>query len=162
MNEKQCSKCRAVKPIGEFSPYPRNRTGLSSRCKACNVQSTLDYVARNRESVAKKQREWRLRNRDRLLARARSQVADRKRQIMTAYGGHCTCCGETEIAFLAIDHIDGDGAARRKNGEHGQGHKFYRWLIANGFPSGFQVLCFNCNFAKSNGGCPHRRGLMAL
>jgi len=35
--------------------------------------------------------------------------------------------------------------------------KFYRWLVENDFPEGFQILCHNCNFAKSHnpGGCPH-------
>ena len=33
----------------------------------------------------------------------------------------------------------------------------YRWLEKNGFPSGFQTLCHNCNWAKSRGGCPHQR-----
>jgi hypothetical protein len=25
----------------------------------------------------------------------------------------------------------------------------------NGMPDDFQVLCHNCNYAKSHGGCPH-------
>jgi len=32
----------------------------------------------------------------------------------------------------------------------------YKWLVANDFPPGFQVLCANCNMAKDRpGGCPH-------
>lgn len=31
----------------------------------------------------------------------------------------------------------------------------HRWLEANGYPAGFQVLCANCNMAKQSGGCPH-------
>jgi ABC-type uncharacterized transport system substrate-binding protein len=36
---------------------------------------------------------------------------------------------------------------------------FYKWLARNGYPSGFQILCMNCNHGKSrNGGvCPHQR-----
>lgn len=33
----------------------------------------------------------------------------------------------------------------------------YKWLVANDFPPGFQVLCANCNMAKDRpGGCPHQ------
>jgi hypothetical protein len=37
---------------------------------------------------------------------------------------------------------------------------FYRWLRKNGFPPGFQVLCYNCNQGKALGGgvCPHQAG----
>ena len=31
----------------------------------------------------------------------------------------------------------------------------YWSLVSRGFPAGYQVLCHNCNFAKSHGGCPH-------
>jgi ribosomal protein L40E len=33
----------------------------------------------------------------------------------------------------------------------------YRWLVKNGFPAGFQVLCRNCNWGKhaNDGVCPH-------
>jgi hypothetical protein len=35
----------------------------------------------------------------------------------------------------------------------------YRWLAKKNFPEGFQVLCANCNVAKSqNGVCPHQYG----
>lgn len=87
-----------------------------------------------------------------------------KRQVMDAYGGHCACCGETELMFLTIDHIDDNGAEHRRElaaargVTHGQaGAPTYRWLRDNNFPSGFQVLCANCNCGRQwNGGvCPH-------
>lgn len=36
-------------------------------------------------------------------------------------------------------------------------NNMYRWLMKNKYPSGFQVLCWNCNMGKQiNGGvCPH-------
>lgn len=88
-----------------------------------------------------------------------------KREVMDAYGGVCACCGETELVFLTIDHIDDNGAEHRReiaamlgssNPNQG-GSPTYRWLRDNGFPEGFQVLCANCNCGKQwNGGvCPH-------
>ena len=38
----------------------------------------------------------------------------------------------------------------------GSGSKFLRWLKANNFPSGFRVLCHNCNLAIGlYSQCPH-------
>jgi len=85
------------------------------------------------------------------------QRADEKRIVFEHYGNRCSCCGESELCFLAIDHIDGDGNNHRKKiGKWGSG--FFKWLIKNGFPEGFQILCHNCNMGKHlNGGiCPHK------
>lgn len=71
----------------------------------------------------------------------------------------CSCCGEKEIKFLAIDHINGGGNIHRRNITNGDksGGNMCRWLKKNGFPSGFQVLCHNCNMAKGfYGQCPHK------
>lgn len=70
----------------------------------------------------------------------------------------CACCKENKLIFLAIDHVNNDGAKHKKEGGFG-GH-LAEWLIKNKFPKGFQILCHNCNFAKHlNGGkCPHVQG----
>ena len=80
-----------------------------------------------------------------------------KYSVLGNYSGPppaCVCCGENELGFLGIDHVKGDGAEHRKTFSG----SIYRWLIRNGFPPGFQVLCHNCNFAKGHyGECPHMR-----
>jgi hypothetical protein len=77
-----------------------------------------------------------------------------------AYGGPaCACCGEREIGFLTIDHINGDGNIHRKQmGNTIRGDMIYSWLKARVYPPGFQVLCFNCNCGKNSnyGTCPHK------
>lgn len=94
-----------------------------------------------------------------------------KIEVMSHYAGgapECSCCGETGILFLTIDHKDGLGASHRR-GLHlthdrvtqaasYSASTFYRWLRSNKFPDGFQVLCFNCNAGRHlNGGvCPHQ------
>jgi len=69
----------------------------------------------------------------------------------------CACCGETEMEFLTIDHIHGDGNKERKKIGYG-GLGFYYWLKKNGFPEGYQVLCYSCNLGRAinNGICPHK------
>lgn len=83
----------------------------------------------------------------------------RRRELKSRILGHysngtpkCACCGESHLIFLALDHINENGAEHRKSIHSG---RFYQWIAKNGFPKGFQVLCHNCNWAKSRGGCPH-------
>jgi septum formation topological specificity factor MinE len=92
---------------------------------------------------------------------------------LQAYGGpnpKCSCpgCSENRIEFLSIDHINGDGAKHReklilaqkrtkthtKNYRSPGGGVFFRWLRQNNYPSGYRVLCFNCNIGRRNGPCP--------
>jgi hypothetical protein len=78
----------------------------------------------------------------------------RRETVIAHYGGRCACCGETEFEFLAIDHTNGGGEQHRA--EVGQGSNMIGWLIDNGFPDGFRVLCHNCNQALGYyGRCPH-------
>jgi len=79
-------------------------------------------------------------------------------EVYEAYGGAaCSCCQETEYVFLTLDHIDSNGAADRKVYKTANG--LLRALRAQGYPSGYRVLCFNCNCGRSrNGGvCPHEQ-----
>jgi hypothetical protein len=121
------------------------------------------WKERNPGIAAQRTREWRLANLDRSRENGRRNDQRLKDECYNAYGGYvCACCGETEPAFLTIDHINNDGAAHRRdvnNGiRRGGGKKIYSWLIANNFPSGFQILCMNCNWgkARNNGVCPHK------
>lgn len=82
--------------------------------------------------------------------------------VMLHYGGKCACCGEDRREFLTIDHVDGAGAKHREAVARAMGKKraqsddVYWDIINNDFPSGFRVLCFNCNSARGfYGYCPH-------
>lgn len=117
---------------------------------------TEDERARNRA--------YYLENRTDMLSRAVQVYYERRSLVLDHYGRRCACCGETETVFLTIDHIDESGAAHRKSLANttslsvgGNSRALVRWLIDNDFPEGFQVLCFNCNFAKHRlGVCPHQ------
>ena len=105
------------------------------------------------------QREWYELHKETHRETQKQWHQNRKLQVILAYGGKCACCGETEIEFLAVDHINNDGAAHRKKIGHASGSNIHRWLIRNNFPEGFQVLCHNCNFSKhfGKGVCVHQR-----
>ena len=59
----------------------------------------------------------------------------------------CKYCGYDNIDALSIDHIKNDGEKQR-NKLHLEGSGFYAWLRRNRFPSGYQVLCMNCQLLK--------------
>lgn len=93
------------------------------------------------------------RNRQKL----RQQSADRYRRArdvcFTHYGRECACCAEPNPEFLQIDHVGGGGRAHAKSGAK----SIFYWLRSHKFPSGFQTLCANCNWAKRTGSeCPLR------
>ena len=58
---------------------------------------------------------------------------------------------------IVVDHIDNDGHKHRKGADTSH-HNIYYWLVRNNFPTGFQILCMNCNQGKhrNNGVCPHK------
>lgn len=87
-----------------------------------------------------------------------------RQKVFAYYGDSCVCCGEHDPIFLCIDHINNDGKKHREVNNVKTGNMFYRWLVKNNFPSGFQVLCYNCNTAKSinNGVCPHQTKIKKL
>ena len=87
-----------------------------------------------------------------LKGKSLNSYYEHKAQVIRHYGQICNCCGETELAFLQIDHIRNDGSEHRKEFKG----NIYYWLVKNNFPEGFQILCANCNFAKGKiGKCPH-------
>ena len=77
-----------------------------------------------------------------------------KIEVFKAYSPELKCqnpnCavpgGMKDVRALSIDHIQGGGCKERR--ERGASFAFYMWLKENNFPSGYQVLCMNCQFIK--------------
>ncbi len=72
-----------------------------------------------------------------------------KLKVLSHYGnGKCACiiCGESRLACLSIDHINGCGKEQRQ--KDGSGNSFHRQLMKNDYPKGYQTLCMNCQFVK--------------
>ena len=49
MSSKECSKCRAVKPMDAFYRGKDTVAGFRSQCKECSIKQRLDWARRNRE-----------------------------------------------------------------------------------------------------------------
>ena len=84
--------------------------------------------------------------------------AHQRLKFLEAYGKKCACCSEDDPRFLSLDHVENDGNVERRKYSCQQ---LYGIARKEGYPSRFQILCYNCNFGKStNGGiCPHLDGI---
>jgi hypothetical protein len=155
----RCCRCKESKPATPEFFYRAGKSGLCPYCKPC---SKIISKERRKDPVSgaltrETQKRYHAANRESRREMFRMRNIRWKREAIAAYGGSCACCGETAIEFLAIDHVNEDGHEHRNDGLR-RGH-IYLWLRRNKHPQGgrFQVLCNNCNIAKSMyGGCPHR------
>lgn len=130
--------------------YDRKRIekGMCLRCRAVlpvegkkHCQRCLDFMNRPEEVERKKVYRRGIR-----------------KEVIEGYGGKCTCCGEANLGFLSLDHVNNDGKAHRE--EVGAAIQTVFWARKNGYPNNLTVLCYNCNLGRQfNGGvCPHKTG----
>lgn len=125
----------------------RNRNAASFRWKQRNPDAVRAQQIRHQKRPTS-------------AARRKRYQARLRQEVLSAYSSgvpKCACCGESEIKFLAVDHIKGGGSAHRKENRITSGTAMYCWLRKMNFPAGFQILCHNCNIAKGlYGVCPHQ------
>jgi hypothetical protein len=121
------------------------------------------YYLRNKERVIERTNQWREMNKDKVIKYSKKYRTGLKVNALKAYSDNeveCACCGEKEIDFLCLDHIDNNGSQERKEKNYGLGTSFLKWLKVNNYPKNLrlQVLCFNCNMSKriQNGVCIHQ------
>ena len=135
-----CVNCNTSKPISEYFPIVREKY-LQSWCRHCRNTCHLDPIKKK--------------------AKSKRYYSKLRLEVLTAYSNgtpSCQCCGEIQLEFLALDHINNDGAKHRRLLGRDRGTtQVYIWARENGYPQGLQVLCHNCNIGKhhNNGRCPH-------
>lgn len=78
---------------------------------------------------------------------SRRYYAKLRADALAPYGDSCACCAATEA--LTLDHIAGGGKQHRQI--FTSSSAMYRWIITNGHPDGFQILCSPCNKSKGAG-----------
>jgi hypothetical protein len=110
-----------------------------------------------RAANARHMARWRSRHREHATAYKRAWDQKLRKEVIDHYGGKCSCCGETQLELLSLDHTNGGGCKhRRETKRHGTG--MWAWAKRENYPPLFQVLCHNCNQAKGfYGQCPHQR-----
>jgi hypothetical protein len=143
---KLCTRCAVFKPATTeyFAPYSRGHGGLYSRCLDCERADDQGRYATTKAAEAVRGTLWRRALRQEVIAHYSDGTC------------RCSCCGEAHMAFLVVDHINGDGNKQRRSLGR-TGISFYQWLRTSGYPPGFRVLCHNCNHAyAAYGACPHQ------
>lgn len=141
--------------------YQKNKERIAKQNAAYNKARLLgpegERIRALRQAATKR---WRAKNRDKERAYHRAVRIRYKLEMIAAYGGACDCCGETDPAFLTLDHVNRDGnlhRARYGGRNVASPMQIYAELRRKGWPKdGFRVLCMNCNFATRFGDpCPH-------
>lgn len=137
------------------------RRVVEGLCRSCGVKSKSRKPKpgmRLCNHCLKNSREYYYRDRKKNLSANQRYREKLRAEVFEAYGGTvCACCGDNHPEFMTIDHINGDGAAHRR--EIGKStYKLLLWLKKSGFPPGFRILCMNCNFSYGmKGYCPHQK-----
>lgn len=176
--EKVCKWCKTKKPIECFYNDQNTSDKKHMYCKECCKFKSKEWIRNNKERCKARRKKYYEKERERYRENARKYYhanreerlkynkeyqrhtqrnAKIKYDVMSHYGHKCICCGESEIKFLTIDHINNDGS-KFKGTSYRKGTGLYLWIIKNGYPSTFQILCWNCNCAKGlYGSCPHKQ-----
>ena len=124
-------------------------------------QYNKKYYHKNKEILAIKKKPYRKNHEEQIRTYSKKNQRRIRQQVIFHYSKGlmcCSCCGESILQMLAIDHPNGGGNKHRKEIKKYGGDQFYRWLLKNNFPSGYKVLCANCNWGKyvNNNICPHK------
>lgn len=167
-----CIRCTAA--LSDENWYASFREINHRVCKACgkrqsngwrkshaerSSEHSKKYYWQNPEVRRQKRREYAEAHREYEQQRGRLYSRLLKDDLIAAYGGCCSCCGEARREFLSIDHVNGDGKAHRAAVSNGRtNRRLYLWFKRNGYPKdAYRLLCMNCNFSFGHAGyCPHQ------
>ncbi len=135
---KVCRDCKQEKQIVDLCPDKTCSLGVKALCKKCAAKR----MQKSRAKPESKHKENKRKSDQRLRTR-----------ILEAYGNRCAICGITHKEFLALDHIDNDGAEHKRLLSGGKrfadGYTVYRDVAKQGYPKDkYQLLCHNCNVVK--------------
>lgn len=148
----------------------------NSWCLKCNAYAAKLWRLNNPEKAKERDRKkyWRnpeksreyslryyRRNREHNIEKNKQYIDNLRKEVYTAYGSICKCCGETNMKFLTLDHVNNNGKQHRislvgKN--RGGMYETLKWAKENGYPNCLQLACYNCNMgkARNKGVCPHK------
>jgi RNA polymerase-binding transcription factor DksA len=145
-----------------------SRPRMSLKDPVARKKWQQEYYRKNTEAVKRRISEWRELHKDAVNANTRKYRKENRakitkqnleyhkkirRKFIEMYGGVCACCGETIYEFLTIEHKQGQRGAAKKE----FAYPAYLKAVREYRPDVYEVLCMNCNHAKSRlGVCPHK------
>lgn len=110
---KQCTKCKLIYQLSEFSPSKRGRLGLSSYCKKCTPRGTKeDHREYTRKYREKHKERWRALHRLNMVKRLNNientsdgSVTDSFLKFVYAQEFCCWCKNFIEKSKRTLEHI---------------------------------------------------------
>lgn len=108
------------------------------------------YYLNHKEERMKKSDEYYKTHKEQVHKRNKERSKEVRLKVLTHYGnGKCACvgCGYSIFDALDLDHINNNGAENRPKYGYSWG-TFWRSLVKNNYPEGYQTLCRNCNWLK--------------
>jgi len=131
---KPCYKCGLTYDISKLIPIKYTSFFICEKCSDLYDNTVTRFKKLNRST--------------------RSKISNSRKDIMNILGAKCSCCGETIVEFLTIEHIGLTGSFHRKQKKH----NVYKHILEQGCPKDkYAILCMNCNWAsRFNGICPHK------
>jgi hypothetical protein len=159
----QCCRCGVELTDENWPTYLRNRKGYKGRtypeyiCANCLSKRRLDWCNVNRKELNQYYRDRYPDHKDSYDSSRRKHEARLKLEVLTHYSTKSyPVCADlyhlhlpndpflTDIDSLSLDLIKG---GHRRSGIP-YGSVLYEKLKKEGYPKGWQVLCFNCQWKK--------------
>lgn len=152
-----CAQCGGTRFYSVLSPEGMN--GIRYVCRDCSNRRAREARQKDPEKYRARCRTWHTKHTEQKKIERRLV----KYHVVAELGGNCACCGEDDLRFLTIDHINQDGKQHRRE-VGGSGHHVYLDIKRLGCPKDrFRVLCWNCHMATSRGDiCPHKEGAVSV
>lgn len=146
-----CSSCGGTERTPSLNAA--YETGVRWRCARCHRKDVKNWVKKNPEKRADIRRRYYLKYREKY----RREHWSLKLEVFMNMGGECVCCGEQDIRFLTLDHINGGGAKHRRSVGNST-IEVYKDVQRQGYPKDkFRLYCWNCHMATRFGDlCPHK------
>lgn len=128
--------------------------------KQALARATKKYRAAHPERVRDTQKNNYAVHRLERCTHQRDKAAALKLEVLTHYGhlGYLECCWENcvvcDVDMLTLDHVENNGAQERKSlygenkGASGGSHRTYARVKREGYPEGYQTLCWNHQWKK--------------
>ncbi len=169
LRRKEAFKRWVEKNRDKVNAYNRKRYSENPKAREVQKIASRRWTLRNRERCNERIAKWMRLNRPRLYnpntpdgiarrnrenSRKRGYTAVIKSDVLTHYGkGTLQCCwtdcNVNDVDMLSLDHIQNNGAEhRRQLGGYSKACRLYRHLQREGYPQGYQTLCYNHQMKK--------------
>ena len=117
MNDKQCSRCKLIKPIEKFSRCKKYKDGYHYQCKDCDKQ----YRIANKSRLSDLSKQYRQANRRVLNEKSVKYHRDIKQILIDEHGGKCCICGYNKyfgsLEFHHKNPAEKDFSIAKKRGD---------------------------------------------